>query len=89
VGVWVIEMATTLKQELANLEIQGQLRVRTLISGKSLRTNLKYLPNLVSLHKPGNDGCYSRSLRAHTRDGGRQGDIIFHDHSFHPESSLY
>jgi hypothetical protein len=65
-----LNMATTLKQELANLEVQD--RARTLVSGKSVKTNSKYLSNLVSLCEPGNDGCYSKSLRAHTRDGSGQ-----------------
>jgi hypothetical protein len=67
-----LNMATTLKQELANLEVQDQLRARTLISGKSVKTDSKYLSNLVSLREPGNDGCYSKSLRAHTQDGSGQ-----------------
>src|ERR1700709_886867 len=61
-----LNMVTTLKQELANLEVQDQLRARTLISGRLVKTDSKCISNLVSLCKPGNDGCYSKILCAYT-----------------------
>jgi hypothetical protein len=67
-----LNIATTLKQELANLEVQDQLRARTLISSKLVKTDSKYLSNLVSLYEPGNDGYYSKSLHTHTQDGSGQ-----------------
>ena len=35
---------TTFKYELANLNIQGQLQVKTLISSKSIKNKLEVLP---------------------------------------------
>jgi hypothetical protein len=32
------------KQELANLDVQGQLRAKTLISGKSIKNKLEVPP---------------------------------------------
>ena len=35
---------TAFKQELANLDVQGQLRAQTLISGKSIKNKLEVPP---------------------------------------------
>jgi hypothetical protein len=39
-----LNMDTAFKQELANLDVQGQLRAQTLISSKSIKNKLEVPP---------------------------------------------